>query len=136
MQVKVWNDNIYDYTEEFRDQTIKIPAGKYILMEEGEAKLFKGSFNSPILDHDDMPDPRGYKKIRIERDGAIADLQEEAEVSKVYVCQADGSEFTSKEELDEYVKDNFAHLIVKDEEAERQMAAKARGARKKRKKSA
>ena len=64
--VKVWNDNIHEYKEFFRDKHIKIPSKAFVLMDAGDAHLFQGTFNGLLRDGDNQPDPRGFKMIRIE----------------------------------------------------------------------
>lgn len=122
-QVKVWNENKYDYTEQFRDQLIKIPAGKHIMMEEGEAKLFRGSFKAPELDGNGLPTPSSFKRIRIER---MSDEVEAAPEAASNICQACRYEAASGKDLLEHIAASHADIQVRDEEAEREMARKRR----------
>lgn len=64
--VKVVNDNVHPYEERFRDQTIKIEAGKSIQMEHEDAVMFLGQMNSIKRTVDGGPDPKSFKKLRIE----------------------------------------------------------------------
>lgn len=66
MKVKVHNDNIHPYSEEFKGEKIHIEAKKWIEMERDEAIMFLGTFNSIIRDVDGNPSPKSYKKLRIE----------------------------------------------------------------------
>jgi hypothetical protein len=118
MQVKVWNDNVHPYTEVFRERSISIKPKGFILMEKGEAELFKGSFAAIKIDSDGRPIPEGYKMIRIEE---LPSAAEESEASPSFICQADGAKFDTQAELDAYVKENHSDKLVIDEEAEQAM---------------
>lgn len=66
MKVKIWNDNTYPYTEEFKGDKIHIEANKYVEMEREEAVLFMGQFNSIVRDVDGNPHPKSFKKLRMD----------------------------------------------------------------------
>lgn len=120
MQVRVWNDNIHPYYEEFRDQKIKIPAKSFIMMEAGEAHLFRGSFAPIKVDADGNPIPEGYKMIRIEENSsATPDTVKETPKN---VCQACKYEASSEKDLSEHIESSHKHEMVVDEEAEREIA--------------
>ena len=122
-KVRVHNDNVHDYRENFREQNIFIKARGFIEMEEGDAKLFKGAFAPIQVDADGNPTPAGFKMIRIER--ITADTPK-VEV-KDNICQACRYEATGGKDLAEHIKAEHADQHVVDEEAEREIAAKKRG---------
>lgn len=66
MKAKVWNDNIYPYSEMFRGDKITIAPGQFIEMDYMDAVQFRGTMNSISYDADGAPRPESYKKIRIE----------------------------------------------------------------------
>lgn len=111
--VKVWNDNIYPHTETFKGEVITIPPGEHIVMEWEEAIEFKGQFTGMKLLGNDTPDPRGFKKIRVDRPSEP--IFKEAPL----VNPATGEKFLTKAELEESLK-QFAHLRVTDADAEAQ----------------
>ncbi len=65
--VKVWNDNAYPHKEYFKGAMVEIAAGDYVEMDYTEACEFKGQFTSPKFDGSGKPDPRFFKKIRVEK---------------------------------------------------------------------
>lgn len=118
-QVKVWNDNVYPYSEEFKDQKIMIPAKSFIMMEAGEALLFKGSFAPIQVDADGQPIPQGYKMIRIEE---TPEMKEELTKSKAeHVCLVCKYQASSSSDLSEHIKASHQDQLVRDEEAEREI---------------
>ena len=121
--VRVWNDNTYPYTEQFRDQKIHIPAKGFIMMEAGEAHLFRGSFAPVQLDGDGNPHPSGYKMIRIEETSSEPVPAVTVNEKKCIAC---AYEATSKADLDEHVKAAHAADVVVDEEAEAEIKKRGR----------
>lgn len=122
MQVKVWNDNTYPYKELFRDQKIEIPPKSYILMEEGEAHLFKGTFSAPILDGDGNDTPAGYKMIRIEK---VASEKPSTQVEELR-CIACTYKPANKHDLESHIELHHKDQMVVDEEAEEAIREKRR----------
>lgn len=121
--VRVYNDNVYDYSEQFRDKEIKIKAKGFIEMEEGDAVSFKGSFAPIQLDADGNPTPASYKMIRIDRSKAPPKEPE----AKKDVCQACAYEAANEKDLSEHVKAEHADSVLVDETIEQEIAAKKRG---------
>jgi hypothetical protein len=113
--VKVWNDNVHPYREEFRDQKIYIPAKGYIEMQLDEAQLFKGSFAPVPVDADGNPTPEGFKMIRIEQ---IAEGASAPEV-KATVCMACAKDCASVKALQDHIFADHKDIAVVDEEAEK-----------------
>ncbi len=121
-QVRVWNDNIHPYSETFREQLIKIAPKSFVMMEAGEAHLFKGTFAPIQVDADGNPIPQGYKMIRIEEtDEPVAAPQ-----SKENICQACRYEAASTKDLAEHIKHSHEDIAVVDEQAEQEIAKRKR----------
>jgi hypothetical protein len=119
-QVRVWNDNTHPYTETFREQRIHIKPKSYVLMEEGEAHDFKCSFAPAKLDADGRPVAEGYKMIRIERH--TEDAPEPVAAKTALLCQACRYEGENEADLNEHIKATHAAQIVRDEQAEAELA--------------
>lgn len=129
MQVKVWNDNIYDFKEpNFKGHPVVVPAKGFVEMDYEEAIEFQGKFSSmPPEDTQDSELPKYYKMIRIEqpKGGVIQKPITE------YVCQLTGKKFAT---LDEYKKhivasaELYADSLNVDEAAEAEIAHKKRKA--------
>lgn len=67
MKVKVWNENIYVYEEDFRGKKISIAPKGFIELEEDEAHIFFGTIGKgPRKDTHGNFDPRFFKKLRME----------------------------------------------------------------------
>ncbi len=112
---RVYNAHPMGYTHEemFKGEKIVIKAGEFVLMDYEDAVQFRGQYFPMITNPQGVQDPKSYKVIKIEA-GPEAKEEEKTE-SKVYVCHVDGKEFTDKKLLEEYMKANFSHLLVKDE---------------------
>ena len=122
MQVKVWNKNVLPYKEKFRDEWINIPAGGYILMEEDQAHLFKGTMGAaPLVDADGNKTPEGFKMISIEKLKPVEPGDELVGSN----CQACGKTFTDETQLDSHIKADHAHLLtVKDDTLDAELRQK------------
>jgi hypothetical protein len=113
MLVKVWNENTHPYTEKFRNVLRVIEPKSYIEMDEDEAEYFLAKFTAPVKDAQNRPDPRFFKKLRIERS---ADHQKKQD--NQLVCHANGQKAATAQELKE-VLSNFTHMLAdKDDTAE------------------
>lgn len=119
-QVKVWNDNVHDYKEKFRERDIVIKAKQYVLMDRDEAEIFQGTYNGRMKDHGDQDDPKGFKMIRIDASGVNAEPPKE-----VFVCHKDGKKFDTKAELDAHEK-QYADQVVKDDAIEQEIKRRGR----------
>jgi hypothetical protein len=64
--VKVWNDHDREHVEKFKNQEIRIPAGGCIEMDYIDAIDFKGQYFGMKMLGPNNPDPRYFKKIRVE----------------------------------------------------------------------
>jgi len=108
--VKIINQNSFDYVEMFNGVMIKIPAGQSIDMEYFEANQFLAKMNSLSFDKEGRIDPRSYKMLKIEPDDEKLALEEinrsnsTDEKSSVFVCHACGKEFRTKNGLLKHIK--------------------------------
>lgn len=112
MLVKVWNDNVHPYSEKFRGLMIQLPPKSYIEMDEDEAESFKSTFTFPKLDGQDMPDPKFFKMIRVEREAP-----KPLPPADPLMNHATGKKADSLAELVKYALENSDRL-AKDPEAE------------------
>ncbi len=70
-QVKVWNDHDREHVEQFKGETLRIPAGGHILMDYIDAVDFKGQYFAPpgqkMMLGPNNPNPACFKKIRVDQ---------------------------------------------------------------------
>jgi hypothetical protein len=114
-KVKVWNDNVYPYSETFKGDKIHIPAKQCIEMEEEDAISFRGTFSPPVRDADGNDTPAGYKMIRIEGGGPAAQT---AKTAADHVCQLCKEKFQTESSLILHSEHAHKDQIVVDEAAE------------------
>lgn len=108
--VRVWNDNVYPFSQEYKGKKISIEPGKYVMMEPDEAVEFRGMYSPIIKDKDGNPHPRGYKMIRV-------DHNIEPPVSETFKHPLTGKTFASKKDYEESLEET-AELAITDEVAE------------------
>lgn len=117
-QVKVWNENLYEYKEKFKGMEIKIPPRSFILMEADDADQFYGSYSPIKADVNGRPTPQSFKKIRIEQLPKVGkevkspDLTENKCLACAYVA-------TSKVDLDEHVTASHLEQMTDEEEVKK-----------------
>jgi hypothetical protein len=102
--VRVWNKNKFDYSEQFKNKMITVPAGQFIMMELFEATEFKGKY----------PGKGVIKMIKIEKipgqQNKTADIQ---------VCNMCGKEFFTEKTLFEHLKTHNPEDRFQDIEEEK-----------------
>ena len=108
--VKVWNDNVFPYKENFKDEKIFINAKDFIEMENDDAVLFKGTFCSPSKDAGGGFKPETFKMIRIEQ------VKKPVARTSFFKCQACGKELGSAVELDKHITKEHSDILIEDEE--------------------
>jgi hypothetical protein len=109
MLVKVHNNNVHPYKEEFRGRMIEIPANDFIEMDEDEADYFLQAFVFPKKDSQGRPDPLYFKKLKIEKpkvDKPVDDL----------VCHANGQKAATAAELNQMIR-GFSHMLAEKDDA-------------------
>lgn len=123
--VRVWNDNSYPFSQEFKGEKITIGPRQFKVMEYYEAMEFKSAFSPIEKDGDGQPLPRSYKMIRVEQPAGDVGLAQD-EDEKKFICHATGVAYATQAEADAENK-KHEHLVVKDEEAEKELAQERRG---------
>ena len=114
--VKVVNDNIYPFRQEFREEMIVIPAGGSITMDRDDAVQFVGMFFPPRKDGNDQPDPKFFKKLRIaESSGAPEPVKES------FVCQKCKFVAKSQVELDAHIDEMHLDDLADNDFKEKHM---------------
>ena len=123
MKWRVYNRHPEGLThkEKFRDETIEIKAGEYILMEYEEAVRFRGQYFPMLKNAQGAPDPRGFKVIHLEPDGDVKAQPSDAKTSE-WICHIDGAKFPTEALLNNYLKMNYAESTFKDETIETEIA--------------
>lgn len=119
MKVKVWNDNVHPYKEKFKGDDFLIPAKSFILMEEDDANMFKGTFNFPVLDSDGNHTPLGFKMIRIEALSSSGKSTPEQPKHRCMACSYHGA---NASDLSEHEKTHSEQIVV-DKRAEEELAS-------------
>lgn len=104
--VNVVNEGTADYVDTYRDNPVKIPAGKSIVMQRRDAIEFLGRMS--LTGRDGKPVP---KMLKIE---PIAGEKKEEEKTGRFICNLDGAEFDTQEELDEYLKKFASKTVTRD----------------------
>lgn len=109
---KVWNrhPNGLTHKEKFKEQSVEIKAGEYVLMDYEDAVQFRGQYFPMKKDAQGAPDPAGFKVIHLEKH---EDSPEPAVVE--FVCHFDGAKFPTKALLDNYLTKNYADQTFNDD---------------------
>ena len=115
MKVKVYNDNVHDFNQTFRDDKIHIPAKGYIEMDEDDAHSFECQYHPPTVDAGGTQMAESYKMLRVDRPGGPSRALDP------WTCQACNYKGVSKEDLNSHVKArlhlNDGHKILENETA-------------------
>jgi hypothetical protein len=113
--VKVWNDNKYPHVEKYQGRDIEIGPGDFIEMDYDDALQFQGKFKPPMINGQGH-DPRGFKKIRVERPPVAK--------ANPLMNHVTGQTAESSEELKAAMA-QYKHLQVKHEEENEQKLREA-----------
>lgn len=120
MKVKVYNDDVKEYVEEYKGDIIRIPAKGFIIMDRGEAAGFMGQF-TPIKIDPQSGEHTNLKKLRKE---FIVDEIPGMKTTKLrgandkYICMYDGKEFVNEKDLNNYIELNYSDKVMKDDKNE------------------
>ncbi len=118
--VRVWNDNEFPYKEKFKDVDVTIQPRKFIEMEMTEAVEFLGTFTPIVRDFDGQPDPKSFKRLRIERTSkGVPQVTKPIELT----CQMCGFEAKTQKELDTHIDENHLSDLVDEKEADKRRKA-------------
>lgn len=108
MQVKVWNDNVHDFSDaNFKGEKIHIPSKGYIEMEFNEANEFRCKYSPMVDSGDGTQDPRSYKIIRIEKPESAKLVATPAG----FPCQACGKTYESTGMLNLHIDENHLDAL-------------------------
>lgn len=125
--VKVWNDNIHEHKEKFRDEELTIPAKKFVLMQEDDALLFKGQYTPMVMNGDKTPNAKFFKMLRLEKHDPDSEVEAPKALDETK-CIACSYKATSKTDLTEHVNATHAENLVKDEELDKEIERKKKKA--------
>jgi len=115
MKAKVWNDNIYPYTENFKGDVITIEPNSFIEMDYDEAVMFRGTFSSIIRDADGQPTQQSWKKIRVEPLGNPVDNVIKSDPNKCLAC---GKVLGSQAELAQHIFNEHPAMLDPESRSE------------------
>jgi len=118
-KVRVRNGNKIDHVEMFKGQTIKIPAGGYIEMEDEDAVLFKSQFRTPKFDKSGRNQTLESMKV-LSIEPIVNGAEKEKPVAEDFVCHACGKKAANKAGLLAHIRANHTELMV-DDEAKKEM---------------
>lgn len=122
-RVKVWNDNVHDFTQKFREETVFIKSKGFIEMDYEDAVTFLGKPFPMKFDGNRIQKPESYKMLRIEtRDGKIP-LEGETKVV-AFKCHKDGTLHATQADLDKHINENFLDSLEDTELAEQRKKTK------------
>lgn len=119
-QVKIINDNIHPHKELFRGDMIDIEPGGFVIMDEDDARLFRGQAIPIKKDAQEVQDPRSYKILRVV---PLEDAAPQAPEPAKFISQIDGKEFSSQAELDKHLE-QFKDRVFKDEVLDEELKRK------------
>lgn len=110
---KITNLNEYVFETEFKGEYIKIEPGKYIMMEENEAKDFlkRPSTIHPFHKVDGVQPPQTFMKLK-------AEFPKDAkkEKAKLFKCNVCREEFATESSLNKHIKDEHGDMELMTEE--------------------
>lgn len=109
---RVWNDNTINWVEDFRGDKIAIPAGKFVVMDESDAVLFRGQAVAIQRDGQNNQTKESSKCIRLEK----IDGTETKVTDTVLSCHACGYKTLVQKELDKHILELHKNVML-DEEA-------------------
>jgi hypothetical protein len=122
-KMRVYNDNVHPYQETFKGDLVKIPPKGFVLMEEDDAILFRGTYAPITTDGDGQPLPTSYKMIRLVRDSEATET--EARTAPRFVDPVTGKQAETQAEYEAMLAEHKDRLVV-DEEAEEVIKTRGR----------
>lgn len=106
---KVYNRHPQGLThkERFRGDMIEIPAGSFVEMDYEDAVQFRGQYFPIVMTETQGQDPKSMKVIELvgPTGPAAQDTKE-----RVYICHMDGKEFSSKQALEQHLKEKYGDV--------------------------
>lgn len=119
-KVELWNDGTKEYVEDFKGDTIRIPAKSFIPMDDSDASQFMGQFTVPKKDgKGNALSSKPLRKVYL--DPAVAPQEKQSPVCML--CKT-----TCKDDADlyEHIGKEHSHAMLDKEEkkkAERKRAS-------------
>jgi hypothetical protein len=95
-KVKVWNDNVHPFTQDYKGDKVTIPAKGFVEMEWDEAISFKSYPANMEFDGMGQQKPESFKMIRVEGKPSTTNQV------VAYKSHKDGKIFGSRAELEAY----------------------------------
>lgn len=117
MLVKVWNDNVHPFEQEFKGEKIKIAARGFVEMDYEDAVQFRGCYYPPRFDGARNQTPESYKMIRVDSPAKQTEQTWQ-------ICAACGDRFANQAELDQHVDKNHLHELEDQKLAEKRRTTK------------
>lgn len=114
MQVRVFNDNVHDFTQKFQGEMITIPAKGYIEMEFHTANSFLRK-PSPMKKTGQGDCPTGYKMLRIPKEDLAKAREIETQKVTAFRSHVDGSLHATPEDVEKHDR-QFAQRKAKDKD--------------------
>lgn len=111
MQVKIWNDNEYPFTQKYQDRVISIQPHKFVMMEHDDAHQLLCMFSPVTMNEDGRPDDKSKKKLRI--DTGHNPLPP-SELPK-HICHACGFKAGSASALSSHVEELHIEQLADDD---------------------
>lgn len=115
-QVKVINDNTYDFKQDFKGVEVKIPAGKHVEMEYSEAVEFLAKFYPMKVDSTGRQLPESYKMLRMDPTVPPYDdnpVQQAA--GDEYMCHSCGYKGLSQWDLEGHIRNLHADTVIQQQ---------------------
>jgi len=117
VKVKVFNDNVHDFKQNFRGEAIYIPAKGFVEMDQDDAHTFQSQYYPPEVDAGGAQKPESFKMLRVEGGNTTPTLDP-------WTCQACGYKGISKKDLSDHVSARL-HLNDGHKHLENETAASA-----------
>ena len=117
--VRVYNDGNFDHEEKFRGDLVRIKSRDFIVMDYGDAVLFKGQFFPPKFDKGGLQTEKSYKRIRLDEIPAekeVKTVSVDSEKTLEHICQACGFKAKSLAGLKGHIRANHKDQMI-DEDA-------------------
>ena len=107
---RVYNEHPHGltHTEKFKEETIVIKAGEFVLMDYEDAVQFRSQYFPRRKNAQGADDPKGFKVIHLKPHDEDAPKVVAAE----FICHRDGAKFPTQALLDKHVADNYAAALV------------------------
>lgn len=130
MLVQVWNRNKHPFKQQFKDNLVKIAAGAHVVMDYDEAVAFLGSYSPPKYDADGNHQPEGFKMLEIVKKEGLSQGPDPEKKDPEHICIACRYQGADEKDLEEHLKVSHSDQLVKDEQAEEDLARRAKQAKK------